>query len=135
MLRAEDLRKLEAIGQFEANINRDDVRGLYAELRGKIGADRLPHIDDLGGGIAIDLDGDEIATLLAAADTPVQRAAQRSAETVELQSATLVTWAAVVLGLAVLSKLRYDRQNGWTVEPGLPGLAEVLDKLKFPLSK
>lgn len=134
MLRDSDIRTLEAIGQFEANRNRDDVRGLYMELRGVIGATKLPHVDDLAKGLNAAFDDAAIEALMANADVEVRAFIDRAKPQAMAQSATLVTWAAVVLGLAVLSKLRYNRTDGWVLEPGFPGLAEVLSKLQFPSS-
>lgn len=34
----------------------------------------------------------------------------------------------ILLGLAVLSKIKYSKDKGWELEPGFPQLAEVLDK-------
>lgn len=132
MLRDSNIRTLEAIGQFEANRNRDDVRGLYMELRGMIRARQLPHIDDLANGVDAAVDDAAIEAFIANADVDVRTFIDRAGPQTVAQSATLVTWAAVVLGLAVLSKLRYNRKDGWVLEPGFPGLADILDRLRFP---
>jgi hypothetical protein len=34
----------------------------------------------------------------------------------------------ILIGLAVISKIKYSKDRGWELEPGFPGLADVLDK-------
>jgi hypothetical protein len=42
--------------------------------------------------------------------------------------AVLTVGGGILLGLAVLSKLKYSTHGGWELEPGFPQLAEVLEK-------
>ena len=42
--------------------------------------------------------------------------------------AILLVGGGILLGLAVLSKMKYSKDRGWELEPGFPQLAAVLEK-------
>jgi hypothetical protein len=42
--------------------------------------------------------------------------------------AVLAVGGGILLALAIISKVKYTKKKGWELEPGFPGLADVLDK-------
>jgi hypothetical protein len=42
--------------------------------------------------------------------------------------AIIAAGGGILLALAIIAKVKYSKKKGWEIEPGFPGLADVLDK-------
>jgi hypothetical protein len=85
------------------------------------------HVDDFGP-IARRV----LKDMLASEDDRLRDLVNRSITQYEKEEGHIIiemmVGGGILIGLAVISKIKYSKDRGWELEPGFPGLADVLDK-------